>query len=90
MDGNFETLKQAFATAGITIKDAGYSITPYSLNTPLSFKFNNLNELLHFLELSPDADTHKTEAINKMVLDAGLDANSFFYVNFFKEKIAEL
>lgn len=90
MDGNFETLKQAFATAGITIKDAAYSITPYSLNTPLSFKFNNLKELLHFLELSAEVDAHKTEAVNKMVLDAGLDANNFFYVNFFKEKIAEL
>jgi len=90
MDGNFETLKQAFATAGITIKDAGYSITPYSLNTPLSFKFNNLEALVAFLELSPADDTQKTEAITQMVLDAGLDANSFFYVNFFKEKIAEL
>jgi hypothetical protein len=90
MDGNFETLKQAFATAGINIKDAGYSITPYSLNTPLSFKFNNLDELIAFMELSAPGNTETINTVSKMVNDAGLDANSFFYVNFFKQKLAEL
>ena len=90
MDGKFETLKHAFATAGINIKEAEYSITPYSLNTPLSFKFNNLDELIAFMELSTPGDTQTIEVVSKLVNDAGLDTNSFFYVNFFKRKLAEL
>lgn len=90
MDGKFETLQQAFSTAGITLTEAEYSITPYSLNTPLSFKFGSLKELLAFLELGSEVAPEKRDAIAKLVTDAGIDANSFFYVNFYKPKLAEL
>ncbi|ALM50559.1 hypothetical protein AMR72_17715 [Flavobacterium psychrophilum] len=85
---NFKPVKQAFEKAGVDVKKAEFSITEYSLNTDLSFKFENLGELLRFLEVS--AHSEKFKAINAMLVDSGIDPNNFFYVNFYKQKVAEL
>lgn len=87
MTDNFTTIKDAFAQAGVDVQTAEYSITEYSLNTSLSFKFNNVAELLLFLGV---ADAEKTEKIKAMVIEANIDPNNFFYVNFYKPKVTEL
>jgi hypothetical protein len=90
MTENFETITKAFAKAGIDIPTAEYSITEYSLNTDLSFKFSNLEEFLSFLTISAHSGEEKIKKISAIVVDAGIDPNSFFYVNFYKPKVAEL
>lgn len=90
MQHNFETIHEAFKEAGVDSKKTEFSITNYSLNTKLSFKFNNANELLFFLNLSAHENSERIKEINAMIVDAGVDPNSFFYVNFFKPKVAEL
>lgn len=90
MEDNFKIMKDAFEKTGINIATAEFSITEYSLNTNLSFKFSNIDELLFFLGLSAPGDEERIENINAMVVDAGIDPNSFFFVNFYKPKVAEL
>jgi len=87
MTDNFKTIKDAFEKAGIDVKTAEYSITEYSLNTELSFKFSNTEELLSFLDIT---DAAKAEKINSMIIEAGINTGDFFYVNFYKPKVAEL
>ncbi|TRW23891.1 hypothetical protein FMM05_12075 [Flavobacterium zepuense] len=90
MDENFETIREAFKTAGIDVVTAEYSITEYSLNTNLSFKFSNLTEFLEFLELHAQEDFERVQHIKLLFIDAGVDPDNFFYVNFFEPKVAEL
>ena len=90
MEDKFKIMKNAFEKAGISITTAEFSITAYSLNTELSFKFSNIDELLFFLGFSSPGDEERIENINAMVVDAGIDPNSFFFVNFYKPKVAEL
>jgi len=87
---NFATIKTAFKNAGIDVKQAEYSFTAYSLNTPLSFKFTNADEFIAFLNLDGVHDTTITERLHAMLTEAGLDPDRFFYVNFYKPKVAEL
>ena len=63
-----------------------YKITPYSLNTTLSFKFDNLNHFTEFLTHSDaDTSTEKLALISTTLIELGLDPNQFFYVNFFEK-----
>ena len=89
MHHDFENIKLAFKEAGINSKKTEFSITNYSLNTKLSFKFANAAELLLFLNVTSDNE-EKVNEINAMIVDAGVDPQSFFYVNFYKPKVAEL
>lgn len=68
-------------------KPLDFSMTPYSLNTPLSFKFNSLNDLLSFLhEHHGTSDlSAKAAVMQTKLVELGLDANEFFYVNFFEK-----
>lgn len=90
MDENFETIREAFKTAGIDVASAEYSITEYSLNTNLSFKFSNITEFVEFLDLTAQNDFEKVQHIKSLFIDAGVDPDNFFFVNFFKPKVAEL
>jgi hypothetical protein len=90
MTDNFATIKDAFIKAGIDIPKAEYSITEYSLNTDLSFKFNNADEFIDFLNFNSTEDTSYIERINKVLVEAGIRPDKFFYVNFYKSKVAEL
>lgn len=92
-----ETLmKEGFDQLPETSPESGrpydFKITPYSLNTALSFKFDNLNHFIEFLKLSKaDPTPEKLTLINATFVELGLDPQQFFYVNFFeKEKDAEL
>lgn len=88
MKENFDIITDAFHNAGIEIKRVEFSITEYSLNTKLSFKFNNPDELLLFLEVPKTSE--RANAIKAMIVEAGVDPEKYFYVNFFKPKVAEL
>jgi hypothetical protein len=90
MKDNFKTITNAFEKAGIDIMTAEYSITEYSLNTDLSFKFENLQEFYEFLEVNGSGDEKRKENLKAMVVNAGVDTDNFFYVNFYKPKVAEL
>jgi hypothetical protein len=90
MRDNFKTITDAFEKAGIDIMTAEYSITEYSLNTDLSFKFENLQEFFDFLEIDSIGDEKRKENLKAMVVNAGVDTDNFFYVNFYKPKVAEL
>lgn len=89
MKENFKIIIQAFEKAGIDMPTVEYSITQYSLNTELSFRFENLEEFLHFLNLTPD-DNEKITLIKTMMIEEGIEPNNFFYVNFYRPKVAEL
>jgi len=88
MNENLKTIHEAFKKSGIEISAAQYSITEYSLNTDLSFKFTSLTEFLTFLEISDDAG--KAELVKAKVVEAGVNPDAFFYVNFYKPKVVEL
>lgn len=60
-----------------------YKFTEYSLNSIFSFKFDNLNHFISFLELDAETDTQEITLLEKMFKDLGLDPNSFFYINFY-------
>ena len=90
MKENFQIILEAFENAGIEVGNAEYSITEYSLNTDLSFKFENLDEFLEFLNLSGPSDAEKIENVRNAVIEEGLDPGDFFYVNFYSPKVAEL
>lgn len=88
MNENLNSIHEAFKTLGIEAAAAQYSITEYSLNTDLSFKFTNLDEFLAFLDVADDPA--KSELVKAKVAESGVDTGSFFYVNFYKPKVAEL
>ena len=83
----FQQLTEKNAALG---KPLDFRITPYSLNTKLSFKFDNLEHFTEFLKLS-DGDTpaEKLALLNVTFTELGLDANQFFYVNFFEKGIPQ-
>lgn len=86
----FKTITEAFRSAGIEVHKAEYSITEYSLNTDLSFRFNNIDEFIEFLNLSGPADEEKVENINTILIEEGIDPKGFFYVNFYQPKVVEM
>lgn len=90
MNENFNSISKSFEDAGVSVATAEFSITEYSLNTDLSFKFNNVDELLLFLDLKANPKAAKVEQINTMLVEAGVNPDSFFYVNFYKPTVAEL
>lgn len=63
-----------------------FSLTPYSLNSKLSFKFDNLAHFVGFLELHHITGLEEKTAVLQATLnELGLDPNQFFYVNFFEK-----
>ena len=88
MSEDLNSINESFKKSGMDIATAQYSITDYSLNTDLSFKFANVSEFLDFLELNNDAE--KAELVKAKVVESNVNPDSFFYVNFYKPKVAEL
>lgn len=92
MKENFITILNAFKQAGVKLSTAQFSITEYSLKTQLSFKFEDLEEFLEFLNLDEDdeVDGGKVESVKAALTEKSIDPNNFFYVNFYSPKVAEL
>ncbi len=63
-----------------------FKITPYSLNTSMSFKFDNLDHFLAFLKLHHAYHLEEKSAVlQTTLLELSIDSNDFFYVNFFEK-----
>jgi hypothetical protein len=92
MEENFKTISDALAKAGFktslestTGKPLDFKITPYSLNTKLSFRFENLDAFRNFLvSAGVSVDEKRSTQIEAGLLELGLDPIQFFYVNFFE------
>lgn len=61
-----------------------FKITPYSLNTKLSFRFDSLDHFIEFLKLRETDVEQKQAALQTTFNELGLKAGEFFYVNFFE------
>ena len=90
MENNFDEIVAMFKEAGVDVRTAEYSITEYSLNTDLSFRFENADELIRFLDIHGAASNEAKENISAMLIKESIDPDKYFYVNFYKPKVAEL
>lgn len=72
-------------TAPGTSKPYDFKITPYSLKTSLSFKFEHLAHFVEFLKRSENISEEKINLLQATFTDLGIDPNDFFYVNFFEK-----
>jgi len=86
-----EGFKSVTETSAKSEKEFDFNITPYSLNTKLSFKFNNLEDFTTFLKIHHDPVdlAEKTLVIQTTLMELGLDPKEFFYVNFFERGKSE-
>jgi hypothetical protein len=91
MKETFQAVADALSKAGFKAplenaagKALDYKITPYSLNTSLSFRFDNLEEFADFLNVSGHVTPEKTTLITTAFVELGLNPRDFFYVNFFE------
>lgn len=63
-----------------------FRITPYSLNTKLSFKFDSLAHFVEFLKLHGLSHVAENTAVLQTTFnELGLKPDEFFYVNFFEK-----
>ncbi|RZJ73242.1 hypothetical protein [Flavobacterium sp.] len=63
--------------------DFDFKLTPYSLNTKLSFRFDSFDHFIEFLK-NADAHTEKREdVLHATFLELGLKEAEFFWVNFY-------
>lgn len=93
MKENFATIAHALVDAGfkpsienVVGKPLDFKFTPYSLNTKLSFRFDNLEEFCNFLrESGHDVPEKEHTVIKAALLELGLHPDEFFYVNFFEK-----
>ena len=90
MNDNFKTILDTLVGEGFhnLTKDGEpleYKITPYSLNTKLSFKFDNLDHFAEFFKLQENEFMdEKIAVLQATFTELGLNPNEFFYVNFFE------
>jgi hypothetical protein len=99
MNDHFKTILDTLITEGfqqLTDKNSeikkplDFRITPYSLNTKLSFKFDNLQHFIEFLKLSNGhTPAEQLATLNATFIELGLDPNQFFYVNFFEKGVPQ-
>lgn len=78
----FHQLPDTDPTTG---KRFDYKITPYSLNTKLSFRFDNLEHFVGFLKSSGAATQKRIDVLQASFTEKGFDPLQFFWVNFFEE-----
>lgn len=89
MKENYQAVSKALSDAGFktSLESAAgipldFKFTPYSLNTKLSFRFDNFDDFIDFLSQTGTPDTPE---LRTSFLDLGLDPNNFFWVNFFEK-----
>lgn len=79
----FQQLTEANKLHG---KPLDFKITPYSLNTKLSFKFENLDHFKEFLKISGGkTPSEQIALLDTTFLQLALEPDNFFYVNFFEK-----
>ncbi len=81
-----EGFYQVTDTSEKTGKEFDYKVTPYSLNTKLSFKFDNMAHFLDFLrESGAIVDDEVKTVVQTAMQESDLKPGEFFYVNFFEK-----
>lgn len=92
MEETFKAISEALTKAGLQAtaehtegKPVDFRITPYSLNTRLSFRFEDLEEFTEYLNLSGHVPEEKVLLMNTGLIELGLNPKEFFYVNFFEK-----
>ena len=80
-----EGFHQLYKAIPGTPKAYDFKITPYSLNTKLSFKFEHLPHFIAFLQRSENISEEKITVLQNRFIELGIDPNDFFYVNFFEK-----
>lgn len=91
MKENFKIILNAFREANIELTTVEFKLTRYSLNTELSFKFENIDEFSELLKISGASNNEeRTEEVKKLLVEEGIDHNDVFYLNFYPPKVAEL
>lgn len=81
-----EGFYQVADTGENTGKQFDYKITPYSLNTKLSFRFDNMAHFQNFLGQSgADVNDETSTLIQVALQESDLKPSEFFYVNFFEK-----
>ena len=89
----YKPIFEALTKAGFTQRlenSAGepldFKFTPYSLNTKLSFRFDNFEDFINFLsESGNEVSPEKTTLIQTAFVELGLKPHEFFWVNFFEQ-----
>ena len=66
-----------------------FKITPYSLNTKLSFRFDNLDHFVEFLKRADAYSEKRADVLRTGFIELGLKEGEFFWVNFFAEGTEE-
>lgn len=66
-------------------KELDFNITNYSLNSKLSFKFDNLSHFMEFLNLSQSVDDDKKKVLEATMFELNIKPTDIFYVNFFEK-----
>ncbi len=92
MKESFKPVFDALAQAGYKEKlenEAGspidFKFTPYSLNTKLSFRFDNADDFFEFLQSSGNELTEeKKSLIQAAIVELGLNPAEYFWVNFYE------
>ncbi len=92
MKESFKPIFDALARAGYKEKledETGnpidFKFTPYSLNTKLSFRFDNAEDFLDFLQTSGNSLTEEKKGlIQAAIVELGLNPAEFFWVNFYE------
>lgn len=84
-DKNKPILDQLIQKAFPQISQLNYKITEYSLNSAFSFKFDNLDHFVVFLDKNQSIEAQHLDLLKNTLKDLNLRTNSFFYINFFEE-----
>ena len=66
------------------ITHLNYKFTDYSLNTELSFKFDNLPHLFEFIEQNYMLKNDEKQLLKNVLKELHLKEDEFFYINFYK------
>lgn len=89
---DFKTLLDTLIAEGFRLssrtdgRELDYKITPYSLNTKLSFRFDDLEHFVAFLrESDPGMTDDRITVLYATFNELALKPNEFFYVNFFEK-----
>ena len=97
MKESFNVIADALKNAGfstsleeITGKILDFKITPYSLNTKLSFRFGGIDDFTEFINSTGNKISDaKLDLINMAFIELNMDSSDFFYVNFFEKGVEE-
>jgi hypothetical protein len=85
-DKNKPVLDQLVQNTFKKLHHLEYKISEYSLNSPFSFKFDNLSHFIEFLGQHQPVEEPQKVLLENMFSELNLKPESFFYINFFEQE----